>query len=238
MDAGRVTALSLLDLSASFDTIDHTILLSRFDDWFGITGKALSWLRSHKTGRFQKMKLGDCLSSTANLTFGVPRESVLVSRLVTVYTTALSSMISGQPIPHHVYANDSQLYVSFASGNSSAGLNGQSYSYSCFYHMRDPRHVRRYLDLDCTKLLATVLVSSHLNYCNSLLSGIAYTNLTKLQCVQNQLALVVANSPPFTHSLPMLRALHRLLVRFRILFKISLLTCKTLRENCLFIFTP
>ena len=41
MDAGKVTALTLLDLSAAFDTIDHTIPQSRLDDWFGVTAKAL-----------------------------------------------------------------------------------------------------------------------------------------------------------------------------------------------------
>ena len=35
MDGGKVTALTVLDLSAVFDTIDHTILLRRLDNWFG-----------------------------------------------------------------------------------------------------------------------------------------------------------------------------------------------------------
>ena len=50
-DAGKVTALTLLDLSAAFNIIDHTILLRRLDDWFGVTGKALDWFKSYMTGR-------------------------------------------------------------------------------------------------------------------------------------------------------------------------------------------
>ena len=57
MDAGKVTALTLLDLSAACDTIDHTILLRRLDDWFGITEKALDWLKSYLTDRCQRIRL-------------------------------------------------------------------------------------------------------------------------------------------------------------------------------------
>ena len=124
MDAGKVTALTLLDLSAAFDTIDHTILLRRLDDWFGVTGKALNWFKSYLTGRCQRIKIGDCLSSKADLKFGVPQGSVLGPLLFTLYTTPLSSMIFEHAIPHHLYADDSQLYVSFASGDSAAALNG------------------------------------------------------------------------------------------------------------------
>ena len=46
--------------------------------------------------------------------------------------------------------------------------------------MRDLRRIRRHLDLDSAKLLATALVSSRLDYCNSLLYGIADIDLTRL----------------------------------------------------------
>ena len=97
--------------------------------------------------------------------------------------------------------------------------------------MRDLRCIRCHLDLDSAKLLATALVSSRLDYCNSRLYGIADIDLTRLQRVQNQLARLVTRSPPFTRSIPLLRSLHWLPVRFRILFKINLLTYKTLREK-------
>ena len=102
---------------------------------------------------------------------------------------------------------------------------------SCFYHMRDLWRICRHLVLDSAKLLATALVSSRLDYCTSLLYGIADIYLTRLQCVQNQLARLVTKSSPFTRSIPLLRSLHWLPVRFRILFKINLLTYKTLREK-------
>ena len=52
---------------------------------------------------------------------------------------------------------------------------------SCFYHMGDLRRIRRHLDLDSAKLLATALVSSRLDYCNSFLYGVADIDLTRLQ---------------------------------------------------------
>ena len=61
--------------------------------------------------------------------------------------------------------------------------------------------------------------------------GIADTDLTKHQHVQNRLASLVTMSPPFTSCVLLLRYLHRLPVNFRILFKIHLLTYKTLHEK-------
>ena len=71
MGDGKVPALTLLDLSAAFDTIDHTILQRRLDDWFGVSGKALDWFPSYLTGRSQRIKLRDCLSSKSDFSFGV-----------------------------------------------------------------------------------------------------------------------------------------------------------------------
>ena len=97
--------------------------------------------------------------------------------------------------------------------------------------MRDLQRIRCYLNLDDAKLLSTALVSSHLDYCNLLLYGITDMDVTKLQWVQNQLARIVTKSPPFIYNTPLLRSLHWLPVKFRILFKINWPTYKTNHEK-------
>ena len=51
LDADRSTALLLLDLSATFDIIDHNILLHRLQYWFGFSSTALNSLSSFRYGR-------------------------------------------------------------------------------------------------------------------------------------------------------------------------------------------
>ena len=60
IDNGNVTALTLLDLSAAFDTIVHNILITRLSTWYGISGTALSWFTSYLTDRQQSIKIGNC----------------------------------------------------------------------------------------------------------------------------------------------------------------------------------
>ena len=102
---------------------------------------------------------------------------------------------------------------------------------SCIYHIRDLRRIRRHLDLESAKLLANALVSRRVDYCNSTLSGIAETDFTKLQRILNSLARVVTKSPPFTRSVPLLRSLHWIPVKYRVHFKVCLLTYKALHEE-------
>ena len=52
-----MSMLALLDLSAAFDTIDHTILLGRLRISFGIDGTVLKWIGSYLSDRQQKVKV-------------------------------------------------------------------------------------------------------------------------------------------------------------------------------------
>ena len=57
VDHGEAVALTLLDLSAAFDTIDHETLFGCLTDWFGIDGTVLGWIQSYLHCRKQKIKL-------------------------------------------------------------------------------------------------------------------------------------------------------------------------------------
>ena len=99
---------------------------------------------------------------------------------------------------------------------------------SCFYHIRDLRRIRRHISISTAKTISTALISSRLDYCNSLLNNIAKRDLAKLQRVQNCLARVVLRAPRFSPSLPLLKQLHWLPVSYRINFKLSTLAYRTL----------
>ena len=81
----EATALVLLDLSAAFDMIDHSTLLSCLLDWFSVGGLALKWFSSYLTERYQPVKIGSTLSKLQNLLFGVPQGCVLGSLLFSLH---------------------------------------------------------------------------------------------------------------------------------------------------------
>ncbi|KAK2178717.1 hypothetical protein NP493_532g02042 [Ridgeia piscesae] len=70
------------------------------------------------------------------------------------------------------------------------------------YHIRDYHRIRRKISLSEAKTIATALVSSILDYCNSLLYNTANKDIAKLQRVQHCLAMVVTRSPRFSRSVP------------------------------------
>ena len=76
--------------------------------------------------------------------------------------------------------------------------------------------------------VAKALFSSRLDSCNSLHHNIALKDILKLQRVQNCLARVVTRSTRFSHSAPLLKSLHWLLVRYRIIVKICTITYQAL----------
>ena len=92
------------------------------------------------------------------------------------------------------------------------------------FHIRALRHVRRGLTVEFAEMIALGLVTSRLDYCNSLLYGTSKANIGRLQRVQNDLARVVLQAAWNSSSKPLLKHSHWLPVQQRIIFKIALVT--------------
>ena len=97
--------------------------------------------------------------------------------------------------------------------------------------VRDLYRIRPLPDLNTSVLLANSLVSSRLDYCNSLFLLLTDFELRRLQLVQNSLCRVVSRSSKFSHITPQLKKLHWLPVRYRVQFKIGLITYKILTSQ-------
>ena len=175
--------------------------------------------------------------------------------LFTLYTSPLSAIISSFDINHHLYADDTQMYMSLSVSNAEESLEklqqclmgvsawigskmklnpsktefllietkllrekflhnfpclflGQDINPSasannlgvlvdsslnfrthisqtcsaCFYHIRDLRRIRKSLSLDLAKQIAVALVSSKLDYCNSLFHNMPEKDIAKVSC--------------------------------------------------------
>ena len=101
---------------------------------------------------------------------------------------------------------------------------------SAFYHLPNIAKIRKFISFKNCETLIHAFVTSKLDYCNSLLSGLSQNQIQRLQYVQNSAARLLTGTRKYDSITPILRELHWLPVAERIHFKILLLTFKSLND--------
>ena len=101
---------------------------------------------------------------------------------------------------------------------------------SSYLQLRTIGKIRKYLNPDSLQKLIHAFISSRLDYNNSLLHGLPKCQLDRLQRIQNSAARIVCGCKKTDHITPHLMELHWLPVKYRIMFKILVLTYRCLHD--------
>ena len=302
MDDRKCSLLVLLDLSAAFDTVSHDILLENLKDDFGITGPVLSWMKTYLSDRTQSVAINGVSSAPQELGIGLPQGSIVGPSEFPTYSSPLFDIAHRHDVSIHMYADDTQLYLSFKpeeyasakarmeaclaemkewmAGNhlklnedkteylvigtkmslkkitdpleivigdatikasdhaknigavmdSNLDMESQVHNIvrSCYIHLRNIAKIRPNLTEDSCATLVHAFITSRIDNCNSLLAGIPDKLVQKLQLILNNAARIVTRCNKYDNVTPILKRLHWLPVRYRIQYKICLLTLKSL----------
>ena len=288
---GNGSFLVLLDLSADFDTIDHDNLFYILEKYVGIGGSALRLIRSYFSDRTQRVQIDGIMSDFASLLCGVPQSSVVGPMKFCLYLLPLGAILRHHNIGYHIYADDTQLYISFKCKDPLESLtklnmcisdirvwmiknklkiNDSKTEFIIFrspllkqnlsdlsvrvgdmqvspsskvrdlgvvfdqyltfhdhisgicksthFHLRGIGRIRNLLTFDATAQLIHALITSRLDFCNSILYNLPNKQIERLQRIQNQAARMLKRIPRRNHITPVLRELHWLRIHDRIIF--------------------
>ena len=295
---GNGLFIVLLELSAAFDTIDHDNLFYILEKYVGIGGSALRLIRSYFSARTQRVQIDGIMSDFASLLCGVPQGSVLGPMKFCLYLLPLGAILRHHNIDYHIYADDTQLYISFkckdplesltklnmcisdirvwmiknklkindsktefiifrspllkqnlsdlsvSVGNMQVSPSSKvrdlgvvfdqyltfhdhisGICKSTHFHLRGIGRIRNLLTFDATAQLihATAqlihaLITSRLDFCNSILYNLPNKQIERLQRIQNQAACMLKRISLRNHITPVLRKLHWLRINHRIIF--------------------
>ena len=306
MDDQKVTILVMLDLSSAFDTIDYTIMLDRLTKDFNITDTALTWISSYLQDRTYRVLICGTESKEHTMFYGIPQGSVMGPGLFTKYTYPIGKIIQEHGLKYHIYADDTQIYISFnprVPGDAAVAIfklteciesikkwmdenklklnktktelfvagskptlklledisldicgasilpsvkvrnlgvyfdsnmtmsdHISTLSSSLNYQLRNLSRIRKYIDKDTCHHAIRSLITQRLDNSNSLLYGITSKDMDRLQKIQNRAARLIFQVSRFEHTSRLIRELHWLPIKERIVYKILLLVYKSLNE--------
>ncbi|XP_057305630.1 uncharacterized protein LOC130646135 [Hydractinia symbiolongicarpus] len=112
IDRGNLVGATFIDLSKAFDTVGHSILLSKLPS-FGIHDNELKWFTDYLFNRKQQVVYENSKSNVSNMTCGVPQGSILGPLLFLIYFNDFKSALRKSKTVK--FADDTVLYVAHKS---------------------------------------------------------------------------------------------------------------------------
>jgi len=150
--------LTLLDLSAAFNTISHKILLKRLETEFGVCDSALGWIQSYLSGRSQSIVIDGARSRAHPLDCGLPQGYLVGPFCFPRYSHHIGQIARKHGISVHLYADDTQLYLAFCPDEGETAVDQMM---DCIIEIRDWMEANM-LRLNDSKTEFMVLASRHL----------------------------------------------------------------------------
>ena len=102
----KTTATVFIDLKKAFDTIDHEILLRKFD-LYGLVGPCKNWMKSFLSNRKQCVEVNGVRSKLSDIKYGVPQGSILGPLLFIIYINDLPKACNSSDV--FLFADDTNI---------------------------------------------------------------------------------------------------------------------------------
>ena len=268
------------------------LIMNILEKYARIGGSALRLIRSYFSDRTQRVQIDGIMSDFASLLCGVSQGSVLGPMKFCLYLLPLGAILRHHNIGYHIYAEDTQLYISFKCKDPLESLTklnmcisdiqvwmiknklkindsktefiifrspllkqnlsdlsisvGDSQVFqsskvrdlgvvfdqyltfhdhisgiyrSTHFHLRNIGRIRNLLTFDATAQLIHALITTRLDFCNSIIYNLPNNKIERLQQIQNQAARMLKRIPRRNHITPVLRELHWLKIDDRIILK-------------------
>ena len=116
MEKQEVTAVTMLDLLAAFDTVDHDLLLEVPNKRFEIKEKTLKWYEQYLKPRKFKISINNAYSEEQTINYSVPQGSIQGAFLFNAYASTISEVIPAM-LELNGYTDDHSIRKTFKPGN-------------------------------------------------------------------------------------------------------------------------